>query len=438
MKTNIQYLLFVLMVSTYQIQGQETQNLSIADAVHLALENGDAAKITESQISTATYKVKSTKSEAYPDVKLSGQYAYLTNADVNLKLATSSEEGSSSGASPDINQLLLGQANVSMPLFSGYKLKNAIAASKNALEATNANATTQKNGIALKTITDYISLYKAEKTVEMVEDNLKRASQRVVDFAAMEANGILAKNDLLKAQLQRSNVQLTLEEARKNRKILNYTLVTTLKLPSNSTITVNEDSFGALPQTVLNDSINRSDLQAIAYQEKAAENEIKIAKSDYYPTIAATGGYIALDLQNALTVKNAMNIGVGISYNLANIFKSGSKLKMAKSKAEELQHTYDQYKDDIKIEVENAKEEYQLALKKLEVYLKSEEQASENYRIVKDKYDNGLVDTNDLLEADVDQLQSKINLAYARADIALEYYQLLQTEGILINQFTNN
>jgi hypothetical protein len=30
---------------------------------------------------------------------------------------------------------------------------------------------------------------------------------------------------------------------------------------------------------------------------------------------------------------------------------------------------------------------------------------SENYRIIKDKYDNGLSDTNDLLEADVEQLQ---------------------------------
>jgi hypothetical protein len=41
------------------------------------------------------------------------------------------------------------------------------------------------------------------------------------------------------------------------------------------------------------------------------------------------------------------------------------------------------------------------------------EQSSENYRIIKDKYDNGLSDTNDLLEADVEQLSSKINKALA-------------------------
>jgi outer membrane protein TolC len=42
------------------------------------------------------------------------------------------------------------------------------------------------------------------------------------------------------------------------------------------------------------------------------------------------------------------------------------------------------------------------------------EQASENYRIIKDKYDNGLSDTNDLLEADVEQLGSNINKTLAR------------------------
>ena len=81
------------------------------------------------------------------------------------------------------------------------------------------------------------------------------------------------------------------------------------------------------------------------------------------------------------------------------------------------------------------KEEYQLALTQFEVYSQSQEQAEENYRIVKDKYDNGLLDTNDLLEADVEQLQSKINKTNARADISLKYYQLLQAEGHLTNKF---
>jgi hypothetical protein len=50
-------------------------------------------------------------------------------------------------------------------------------------------------------------------------------------------------------------------------------------------------------------------------------------------------------------------------------------------------------------------EDYDLALKQNLVSTIAVEQASENYRIFRDKYD-GLSDTNDLLEADVEQLGS--------------------------------
>jgi hypothetical protein len=45
------------------------------------------------------------------------------------------------------------------------------------------------------------------------------------------------------------------------------------------------------------------------------------------------------------------------------------------------------------------------------------EQASENYRIIKDKYDNGLSDTNDLLKLMWNNWVLNINKALARANV---------------------
>jgi outer membrane protein TolC len=70
-----------------------------------------------------------------------------------------------------------------------------------------------------------------------------------------------------------------------------------------------------------------------------------------------------------------------------------------------------------KSKYKKAIEDYDLALKQDLVYKQAVEQASENYRIIKDKYDNGLSDTNDLLEADVEQLGSNINKTLARANV---------------------
>jgi outer membrane protein TolC len=162
---------------------------------------------------------------------------------------------------------------------------------------------------------------------------------------------------------------------------------------------------------------------------------VQIAKSGYYPSISIIGGYTALNLQNIITVQNAMNIGVGVSYDLSGILKNGTNVKIAESKALEVQNSEMMLTDDIKIQVQKAIEDYDLALKQDLVYNQAVEQASENYRIIKDKYDNGLSDTNDLLEADVEQLGSNINKTLARANVIQKYYELLSVSGQLNQTF---
>ena len=179
----------------------------------------------------------------------------------------------------------------------------------------------------------------------------------------------------------------------------------------------------------------RNDLEALNFLEKASESNIKIAKSGYYPSISLVGGYIAFDLKDVLSVNNAMNFGVGLSYDLASIFKNGKNVKLAQSKTEQSKHAIAILSNKIKEETHEAQENYNLSLKQNKVYTLAVEQSEENYRIVKDKYDNSLSTTNDLLEADVLQLQSKINLALSQADIALKYYQLQFASGKLINSF---
>ena len=432
---HIKLSLLILLLGSGEIMAQEPTKMTLQEAVQVALKNSTQAKISEDKVTTAQHELQVTKNLRIPDAKISGQYQYLPNATVDLHQGNS--EGDPAGL-PSVNQIFLGQATISQPIFTGFKFKNAVAASNNAYQAATFNAANDREQIALETIKAYINLYKSKESINLIQENLKSAEQRVNDFSEMEKNGLLAKNDLLKANLQASNYEVALEEARKNEHILNYQLAVMLQLPENTQIQTQESEFGVVLNSSLSDSISRKDLQAVQYQAFAAENQIKMAKSKYYPNVSLIGGYVALDIHNALTVTNAMNIGVGVSYSLSDIFKAKSDVNVAASKALEMQHTYDLVADQIKVQVENAEQEYQLTLKKYELYVNSEEQAEENYRIVKDKYDNGLQDTNDLLEADVEQLQAKINLAYAKADISQKYYELLTAKGNLTHTITSN
>ncbi|WP_306352184.1 TolC family protein [Flavobacterium sp. '19STA2R22 D10 B1'] len=424
--------LFVVGIST--VNAQDKTPLTLDEAIHIALTKSTEAQLADTKVSTKQYELQAAKNNLYPNLKLSGQYQRLTNADVNFKLGNSDSEGGTTA--PKVNQLMLGQASLSYPLFAGLKIQNSIKTSDYLYQAEGFNAAQTKQELAVQVVMGYVNLYKAQQSVALIQENIKSSAQRVNDFTAMEQNGLIARNDLLKAKLQVSNFQVALDEAKKNVSVINFQLITLLKLPTSTQIIPNEgmfdkNMFGNVTTTEQDAIENRSDLGAIRLQQKASETNIKIAKSAYYPSLSLVGGYAAIDLQNVMRVTNAINFGVGLSYDLTSIFKNGKEVKVATSKAQETEHAVELLTDNVKVQVQQAKENYDLSLKQNDVYVEARAQAEENYRIVKDKYENGLSDTNDLLEADVEQLQAKINQAYAKANITQRQYELLAASGKL-------
>jgi outer membrane protein TolC len=436
MKVNQLMLFGIFFIGISALEAQEKTSLTIDEAIHLAWKNSNEVSLANTKVATKKYELQSTKNNQYPDLKVSGQYQRLAKASIDLKI----NKSNTSEPLPVVDQLMIGQVNASVPVFAGFKIQNSIKAYENLYQAETATASQTKEEVAMKVINHYADLYKAQKTLELLKENQKRAQQRATDFNDLEKNGIIPRNDLLKSQLQVSKIQLSIDEATKNLNIVNFYLVTLLKLPAGTKLVINESDFANfqmdnIPTNEEPALQNRKDLEAVRFQEKASQANVKIARSAYYPSIAIIGGYTALDLKNVITVQNAMNIGVGVSYDLSAILKNGTMVRIAESRVLEVQNSQAMLTDYIKLEVQNAIEDYDLALKQNVVYAQAVEQSSENYRIIKDKYDNGLSDTNDLLEADVEQLGSKINKALAKANIIQKYYELLSVTGQLSQSF---
>jgi outer membrane protein len=424
------------------IQAQEKKQLSLDEAINLAVTKSTEATLADTKVATSKFDLESTKNNQYPDFKVSGQYMRITNPNLKLRMPLGSEpaEGETATASPEVNQIMFAQASASMPLFSGFKIKNSIDASENIYKAQTFNAANTKEQLAMQAVMLYVNLYKAQESIQLIQENLKSAEQRVKDFSAMEQNGLLARNDFLRTQLRVSNIQATLDDAIAKESVINYQLVTFLKLPAGTKLTPSTAYFknagGITPSISESEAIaQRNDLEALRWQQKASEANVKIAKGDYYPSVALSAGYVALDIQNVVQVTNAINFGVGVSYDLAGIFKNGKKVKAAQSRAEETRQQLEIQTDRVKVQVQESLENYNLSIKQNKSYTDAVEQSTENYRIVKDKYDNGLVDTNDLLDADIEQLTAKINETFSKAEITQRYYELLNASGKLTGSF---
>ena len=419
--------------------GQTVRPLSLEQAIAASLAHSNELKIDESKIKAGTATVQEAKNNRLPDVSISGQYLRVNKPNIDLKFAPGggeSSEGDAGAAFPNVNQAMMGNASASLPLYAGGKISNAIKSAEFLETAMRLDAEHDQKKVVQNTIAAYYNLYKAQAAVALVKENLKSSQQRVKDFQNMEANGLIARNDLLKVQLQESNLELTLINAENNASVSNYNFNLMLGLDEQTVLELDTSNWNVNPllQTEADwESIalnSRADYKALETRGKAADAGIKVAKSAYYPTVGLSAAYIDLHLPHAVTVSNAVNAGVGISYNIASLYKAGASVRKAKAQREELSWHQEQLNEGIKSEVHQAYLNYTQHLKKIEVYQKAMEQANENYRITKNKYDNSLATTTDLLDADVARLQAQIDHAYAKADAVVAYHKLHESAGI--------
>ncbi len=414
---------------------QESRRLTLQDAIELSIKNSKNLQLANAKIAEATAGLQAEYNNRLPDFKVSGSYIRLNAANVNLK--TKSDSAGSKSVTPKISSAAYGIANLTFPIYVGGRIKYGIESAKLLEEALKLDAGNDKDAVAFNAAQAYINLYKAATAVQIVKENLRSSGSRDSNFSNLEKNGLLARNDLLKSQLQTSNIELSLLDAENN-----YALAT---VNMNLLLGLAENTQLMLDSTFLNDQPdvksfadyeslaiqNRKDVQAVVTRKKAADIGIKAAKAEAYPSLALTGGYIAAYVPGLVTITNAVNVGVGVQYNLASLWKTNSSLQQAKARLAQANAGEGLLNDAVKLQVNKDYQQYLLGKKKIEVYEKSAVQATENYRITNNKYNNSLVTLTDLLEADVALLQSKLNISFAKADAMLNYQRLLQTAGLL-------
>ena len=427
------------------LKAQDTRTLSLQDAINLSIKNSKQLKVSQAKIDEATGALREAVERKLPDGSVSGSYMRLNNPTVDLKLKTNNNNnggGSGSGGSAKVNQAAYALVNASLPIYAGGRIRYGIESSKYLEQAAKLDADNDRESVIQNTIDAYNNLYKARAAVTIVDSSLAEARQRVSDYSSQERNGVLARNDLLKAELAQSNTELSLLDAQNNWKLANVNMDLMLGLSDSTEIIPDSSGFKLIndvkpiPDYVQLALQNRKDLSALDYRKKAALVGVKATKADMYPSLALTGGYVALDIPNALAVYNAVNLGVGVKYDIGSLWKNKARVQQAEARVRQTEAGEEVLNDAIRLQINQAYQNFLLSRKRIEVYHTAIAQAEENYHVIQNKFNNGLATVTDVLDADVARLQARLNLAFAQSDSYVSYSKLLQAAGLLNG--TNN
>ncbi|MEO6071292.1 MAG: TolC family protein [Chitinophagaceae bacterium] len=421
---------------------QNKMPLTLQAAIDLSIKNSPRLKNSSAKVEEASAAIKEAEDRRLPDISGSGAYLRLNKPNVAIKTKTTQPApgGTPSGETANPSKAAYGMVNASLPLYSGLRIRYGIEAAKYLEQALKLDAANDKEGVILNTIDAYNNLYKSKAAATLVKQSLEEAKQRVKELANLEKNGLLARNDLLKAQLQTSNTELALLDAENNWQLSNINMTLMLGLPETTEII--PDSSTLVPGTDVKNAAdylqialqNRKDLSAFSYRKKATAVEVKSIAAEKYPSLALTGGYVAIDVPKVLTVTNAVNLGIGIQYNLASLWKLKARVQEAKAREKQVAANEDMLTNAIRLQVNQAYLNYLLSRKKIAVQAEAVAQAEDNYNVINNKYKNGLATVTDLLDADIVQLQARMNYSFSKSDAAVAYQKLLQSAGIVNQQ----
>lgn len=420
---------------------QNNTALKLEDAIHLALQNNQSIKIAKEKNIQAATNLQEAKNRRLPDFNINGQFLHVNQPLIDLRVKLNNSGSSSGSTAPDVNQVVLAQANIGLPLFNGNKINYSIQANEYLVKAAALDATANKNELIFNTIQAYTNLYKCATSLKLINENKLQATKRLKDVEQLYKNNIVSRNDLLKAQLQEQQVALQQLEATSELALSKISMNLLLGLASTNPIDIDSNFLDQLhiDQTAIN-SIDywenlvmqeRPEILSLNNRIAASKKNLQIVKSDNYPSIALSGGYLYADINNFLGISNALNGGIAMRYSISSLWKGSEKIAQAKSKTMELEWMKSQLSDQVIIQVNKSYQQLLVAKQKIDLLKNAIQQVSENYKIVDSKYKNNLASVQELLDADVMQFQAKVQYEFAKADASIAYYRLLQVSNQL-------
>lgn len=422
------------------LPAQSTQKLSLNQAVQLGVGNSKQLKLDTAKFNQSLLKQEQTKDYSLPDVRVGASYSRLSDiTPISFQFPGNPEPVT---LLPNIPNTYALSASLRQGIFTGFKLKYTQESYGYLTKAAQLDVDKDRSDVQLNIVSAYIGFVKLKLSQKIIDDNLAVAKQRVDEVSSMRDRGLATDNDVLKAQLYQSNIELTKSDADNSISVAQYNLDVMLGLPEGTVIDADTTGlFGAMAlkteQSYEQDALSaRSDVKAIGYRLQASQTGIHVAQSGYYPTLSLGADYLdarpnqrIFPLQDEF--KTTWSVGLTLSWNLTSLYTTKHSLQDAKVQQLMTQTQSEQLNENIRAEVFQNYTTCQNAQNKTSTLNLAVKQSEENSRQMKARYNQQAALMSEVLDADAALLQSRVNLVLQRAETALCYYRLQKSAGAL-------
>jgi outer membrane protein TolC len=238
--------------------------------------------------------------------------------------------------------------------------------------------------------------------------------------------GIVTKNEVLKAKVELNNAKLYQISISNNIKLskmaMNQSIGVSIEEPLNVAdtsieVTMEMDLFNFKEQLL--DS--RKELTILQKQTEIAQSEQTMILSDYRPQLASFANYYFQNPNHLAKAEGELTWNAGISLSIPIYHWGERKLKKAKAemKIASAGYALDQTKELLTLEVHQAIFKLKESMIKLQFTVEALEQSEENLSLENNRLKEEISTTTDLLNAQMQWQKAKADHISAKANVKI-------------------
>ncbi|HRN55309.1 MAG TPA: TolC family protein [Agriterribacter sp.] len=405
----------LLLCTGYLLQAQPVvKELSLNEAVRMATEQNKNISLSELDEKIALFNYKQTTAVYLPRIALSYtamvsdnplnafgaklQQRKITQADFNPQLLNHPS------ATPDFMTTL----NVQQPILNIdqlYRRKSAF----QQVALYQYKTQRSKEYIAFLAQQAYLQLQLAYEAKTVMEESL-RTVRAIYDFTSDRYDqGLIQKSDVLNVDVQLKTAETGIAEAENNIKNASDYLSILMEQPPGTVYTT--ASFPSVPEagnTAAHLSPGRSDFKAMETAVQSYNLMIKSSRMSYLPRLNAFGSYQLNDAKVAGFGANAYLAGLQLSWDLFNGSQTKNKILAQTAERDKLAEELTKQKSEAGLELSKTQRQLSVAIYTITQQETAVARAAEALRIIQNRYNQGLVNTTDVLTAQSQLSQQKL------------------------------
>lgn len=426
--------------------GAETLQLSLKDAMNMALENNSQIKAARFSYQAAAQGVQSANSRYLPAITFeealiasnSPTNAFMMKLDearFNPADFANPDSVNKPSARHDFKTALSVQQPLFVPSLSPLKEMAVKDARKSELDLEAAS-----QGIAFQVFYTYLDVQKADAQIKAADKAVADARENMRLAKVRTSTGVGLRSDELCSRTHLSSVEQQSIAASNNLTLARMKLAMLIGQPEDNVYTVAE-LLGSVAVPEMSEQVvaealqNRVEIKQSRVDLEKSGAALRLAGSEYLPTVGVFASY-QLNAKDApfASDSDAWTAGVSLKWNIFDGFRRGSERKRALSGQSAAREMLEQSAKDVRYQIKESYVRRHEVGKRLEMTRHAVLDAEETVRLLTKRYENSLATMVELLDAQTALNQSRANLVEAEAGYALAGGRIYYMTGTFVKE----